>query len=195
MSFIGQHDVFFDVFEPVRNGLDHRQERGVDEQDGVAMILIALTRWYDKCEDMANLAIRSLVCITYYEDSSKQQLATIGISQILETANRYCESYSVRLHTVSLLGNLACTGEEMAMEVATDECIDIVMETMKKWPEDPYSQRSGVRYLQYIGEIEVIKERVKQLKVLSVLAHAADISRNGAEEDYKRACDTAKMYM
>ena len=70
-----------------------------------------------------------------------------------------------------------------------------MMKIMKKFQEDPYIQRAGVRYFQDIGHVEVIKERVKQAKILPVLGIAAEAFRNKEEEDYELAFDVLKMYI
>ena len=82
----------------------------------------------------------------------------------------------------------------MKMEISTVECTDLVVAVMKKWPEDPYTQRGGVGYFWNIGTINSIKERVKEAKVLPVLANAVEVFRKKEVADYKAASETIKMY-
>ena len=171
--------------------------KAIVEQHGVGIILVALAKWYKDSENVARVAIRSLVTITCYQSSTTEHIATVGISQILTTANQNRDNLNIRQHTVSVLVNLvlACTEETISSEVATDECIDMVMKTMKKWPEDPQIQRTGAKYFLIISKIETIRERANQARVLPVLANAVEVFRTGTKEHYRLACDAAKMYM
>ena len=190
-----------DAMEALDGAVDEKKSTAksaaklIVEQHGVGMILIALTKWYKEKKEVAKFAISSLLNITFYQKSSKEQVAALGISQILATASRYSDDMCIQQYTVALLGNLANISiEETILEVATDECIDLVMETMKK-SEHPYTQRVGVSYLRNIGDTANIKERVKQANILSVLGNAADISRKGTKKDYESASKAVKMYI
>ena len=56
-------------------------------------------------------------------------------------------------------------------EVATDDCIDNdIVKSVKEFPEDSYTQLGGLGFFSNISTIESIKELVKQVKVLPILA-------------------------
>ena len=80
-------------------------------------------------------------------------------------------------------------------EVATDECIDNIVKSMKDFPEDSYTQLGGLGFLSNISTIESIKARVKQVKVLPILANDVEVLRTTEEEKYEVACDTVRMYL
>ena len=74
--------------------------KAIVEQHGVGIILVALAKWYKDSENVARVAIRSLVTITCYQSSTTEHIATVGISQILTTANQNRDNLNIRQHTV-----------------------------------------------------------------------------------------------
>ena len=124
--------------------------------DGHRTILVALSRWaplFDghSSAEFCSLAISALVDISNNVKKVSRSIVNIGLQTILEAAKKHKNNKCVSNNTVALLGNLALFDKyKSTNDVATEECIDIVMKTMKKLPADKFAQFAGCRYSQNI---------------------------------------------
>jgi hypothetical protein len=158
--------------------------------DGVGTILFALTWWHVHSEVVSAFSIRSLLSIAFYSPKTRESIIKFGgIKTILAATRSHPDVFSVRVDTVALLNYLTLVeNERLIQEVATDDCIDTVIQTMKNWSDCAYAQKSGYDYFYNIRQVKGIKAKLRSKKIRSVLETVID-DFDGKDD---RICHEAK---
>jgi hypothetical protein len=157
-------------------------------QGGVAAIIVALEKWHEKSEDFSYHALTLLVSISKFVAKSRKSIATIGCKTVLDMAKSYQDDYFMRGNILALLQNLSNEKDESTkQEVAADEYIDCVVETMKKWPDDSYIQSCGCDYFARIGKMEGMTARLCAKRIGSLMGEVLDNFHEVDDNVYGRA--------
>lgn len=166
--------------------------------DGVGTIHSALKDWHEQSEEFSETAIRCLISLTHLVKKLRTTIARIGgIKTILSIAKKHEENFIVRSRAVALLYYISHMHDnEMEEGVAADECTDLVLETMKKWPDDAYTHGAGCEYFHRIAELHNIKTKLRRDGICVVLANGIkffgsdDILEENAYKASKKALNT-----
>jgi hypothetical protein len=152
--------------------------QSIVESNGTVAIVVALEKWHNQSEEFSLLAIGVLVNIVFHDPESNSIIAGIGgIQTIFRVVKKYSESRLVTSDAVELFCSLA-GHDGTRREVATEECIDFVIHSMRKFPLDEDIQLEGCEYFIEIGKIEGIKDRLREKKIGAVLGNALDNFRD-----------------
>jgi len=162
--------------------------------DGVGTIIVALKEWHTQSTDFCRYALGSLCNITCHVPTSKQSIVRIGgIKTILAASKKGCDKCLA--NAVGVLGNIAKVEDGKYLEeVATDECIDVVMKKMKKWPNDTYIQECGCNYFFYIREVDGIKSKLRSKNICSLLKNVVDNFHGKDQNVYQYAKEALDVY-
>jgi hypothetical protein len=165
--------------------------------NGCGAILMAVKDWSEENE-FSSKALRSLVLITANVPKSKQIIVELGgIRTMLLVAERHSTDYFIRSNAVGLLHNISSGVEEsIKRETASEECIDLVIQTMKHWCSDVYTQKRGMKYFLKIGRVDdsQITLTLHKKRVGILFLNAMDKFRNSNPEVKKIAQDALMMY-
>ena len=123
----------------------------------------------------------SLQQICMFVDSTKEVIVKIGgIETLIGAAIKYPNDYFVRSNTIGLL-RIFAWNESTKRHVATEECTNMVMDTMKHWPSKEYIQEIGCKYFIRILEMKDVRQKLQGKQLGSVLGTAMDILRLNEE--------------
>jgi hypothetical protein len=127
----------------------------ITQWNGCGAILMALKDWHSESHDFCCRSIRSLVLITANVPIAKQKVVELGgVRTLLKAAEKHPTDYFLRSNSVGLLHNLGMgVDDAIRREVASEECLDLVIQTMKQWPDDKYTQKRAIKYLLAIGRM------------------------------------------
>jgi hypothetical protein len=163
-------------------------------QGGVFAIIVALEKWHEKSEGFAYHALTLLVSISKFVAKSRKSIATIGCKTVLDTAKMYQDDYFMRGNILALLQNLSNEKDKSTkQEVAADEYIDCVVETMKKWPDDSYIQSCGCDYFARIGKMEGMTAQLRAKRIGSLMGEVLDNFHEVDANVYSRARNVMEM--
>jgi hypothetical protein len=163
-------------------------------QGGVATIIVALEKWHEKSEDFSYYALTLLVSISKFVAKSRKSIATLGCKTVLDTAKSYQDDYFMRGNILALLHNLSYEKDKSTkQEIAADEYIDCVVETMKKWPDDSYIQSCGCDYFARIGKMEGMTALLCAKRIGSLMGEVLDNFHEVDDNVYGRARNVLDM--
>ena len=97
-----------------------------------------------------------------------------GLETILAVGDKYKNDKVIIGNIVGLLLNLADYAEngDRLKETVTDECVSLVMDAMKLFPNDPYTQSNGCGYFSNILVVNGMKKKLLHKDILTLLAKA-----------------------
>jgi hypothetical protein len=187
--------------KPLASDVDHEIKNAtaiiVSELNGPAVILMALKEWYSQSQDFSNLAIRTLIQITCFVSKTRRFIAESGgIRTLVVTAKAFPGDYRINASAVGLFTNLSMS-ESSRFDLAIEDCIDMVTDAMKKWPDDVYLQRCGCIYFSNICTIEQVQDRLHRKKVGILLSNLLEnfYFKEGSDDIYEIARDALNTYM
>ncbi|KAL3938771.1 MAG: hypothetical protein SGBAC_006380 [Bacillariaceae sp.] len=161
--------------------------------NGVAAIILALEKWFAKSENFAYYAMTVLVSVSKFAGGSRQTIATIGCKTVLDTAGRYADDYYIRGNVLFLLQNLANHKHAgTKYEVAESDCIDCVVDTMQRWPDDESIQHCGCDYFARIVSISGMPAKLHAREIDVLLLGVMDTFQQKQNE---KICDKARAVM
>lgn len=156
----------------------------VEQQNGVATIIIALEKWHEKSEIFSYHAISLLVSLSKFVGKSRRSIAVIGCKTVLDTAKTFQDDYFMRGNILALLQNLSNVKDQsIKQEVAAEEYIDCVVETMEKWPKDGYIQSCGCDYFSRIGKMEGMVATFRRKEIDSLMGEVLDNFQDVDDDD------------
>lgn len=171
--------------------------RTIVQWEGVGTILFALKDWHLQSSEFARLAIGTLTHLTYYFNEVQRVLVRFGgVNTMLDAAKKHDTVMLVRSNVVGLLSNFSATDDyEAREEVATEECIEVVLETMKSWPNDNYVQTAGCDYFHNISVVDGMKTNLRNnKKICSIFGKIIDNFFDSNDEVYEAAKSAFDMY-
>jgi hypothetical protein len=170
----------------------------ITQWNGCGAILMALKDWHSESHDFCCRSIRSLVLITANVPIAKKNVVELGgVRTILKAAEKYPTDYFLRSNSVGLLHNLGMgVDDTIRKEIASEECLDLVIQTMKHWPDDKYTQKRGIKYLLAIGRMddEQATLTLQKKRVGLLFVNALDRFRNTNVEVKIIAQDALQWY-
>eukprot|EP00547_Thalassionema_nitzschioides_P008303 CAMPEP_0194227912 /NCGR_PEP_ID=MMETSP0156-20130528/43102_1 /TAXON_ID=33649 /ORGANISM="Thalassionema nitzschioides, Strain L26-B" /LENGTH=360 /DNA_ID=CAMNT_0038960409 /DNA_START=114 /DNA_END=1195 /DNA_ORIENTATION=+ len=111
---------------------------------------------------------------------------------ILATAKMYETKYSVIMEVLTLLCNIAEQADDgIKEEISTDECIDVVLEAIRRWPDKDLMIRRGCKYLCKISEVDGVKGRLRKKHSLSILGTVLEKNYDSEDEGAYQAANEA----
>lgn len=143
---------------------------------GMTLILLSLGKWYTESSKFSGTAIALLADITYSNEETKQVIVESGsLDIVMAAANKYPQDYMVRSNLLILLENITHNKDNVFHnEVTSSEHIDLVVNTMKDWPQDEDIQEAGCGYLVNIMAVEETKLELQGKKIGSLLMAAIE---------------------
>jgi hypothetical protein len=164
--------------------------------DGVGNSLIALEKWHAQSQEFSYLVFQLLIRITAFVPSTKTFIVNSGgISTIIDAVRQHDESdYLFKSSALGLLCNLSLEVDDPAkVEVASEECVDLVIETMKGWPEKEYAQKRGCIYFYEVGQIDEVKDLLHKKRVGLQILDALDNFRGASNKDVHKWASKALL--
>lgn len=188
------HDEIMDTNEKDLDGCKAAAKLIV-ELEGVGTIHAAMKDWNAQSEEFSRFALGSFVQLTHFVETTRKTLPRLGtIKTILEAAKKHKDNGMVISHAVGLISNIADTNDtETKEEVAIKVCIKLVLETMKKWPNDAYIQTVGCDYFKYISTVDNIKGKLRGKGICVVLAAVIDKFLDSDDDEKKETYNSAKQ--
>lgn len=165
--------------------------------DGVGNSLMALEKWHAQSQEFCYQVFQLLIRVTFFVPSIKQFIINSGgITTILSSVKMHDETdYLFKSSALGLLCNLSLGVEESSkLEVAAPECIDLVLETMKAWPEKEYAQKRGCIYLYEVGQVGEAKDVIHEKKAGALILDALDRFRKSNPDVHKWASQASIVY-
>lgn len=148
---------------------------------GVGALIRAIEKWHTRSSTFSKRAIGCLVQLTYFADSSMEFIVkTGGLETALAAAKKHSTKCMVRSHVLGLLINLA-NQEGTKRHVTSDECLTMVIDTMKRWPKDEFIQDGGSLYFYKLLQMKDMKPKLREKKIGSILAAVIDNFRTNDE--------------
>mmetsp|Transcript_16479 Transcript_16479/g.40245 ORF Transcript_16479/g.40245 Transcript_16479/m.40245 type:complete len:395 (-) Transcript_16479:18-1202(-) len=173
--------------------------RCITQWNGCGAILMALKDWYLDSTDFASKAVKVLVLVTGAVPIAKQFIVELGglrtlikvsegglhvfvsdktggkVPKQLTVVQRKRLDYRLQSNVVGLLHNLiGGVDYSIGKEVAAEECLDLVIQALKSFPDDKYTQKRGIRYLLKVGRMQdsqvTMMLQKKQVGILFVQA-------------------------
>ena len=144
---------------------------------GMTLILLSLGKWYTESSKFSGTAIALLADITYSNEETKQVIVESGsLDIVMAAANKYPQDYMVRSNLLILLENITHNKDNDVFhnEVTGSERIDLVVNTMKDWPQDEDIQEAGCGYFVNIMAVEETKLELQGKKIGSLLMAAIE---------------------
>ncbi|KAL3940594.1 MAG: hypothetical protein SGBAC_004902 [Bacillariaceae sp.] len=171
---------------------------------GTTILLMALGQWKDRSKAFSGIAVHTLVNLSFLAPTTTLPLiANAGLHLILSTAKEYPEDYAVTSNSIGLLHNCAeyqmknnnrNDDQDYAIQAASDECLDLVMETMKKWPSSSYHQERGCLYLYEMSKRNGTRRILLHDKsVCSLLVQTLEEHRDAISGDHQRVYQAAQL--
>ena len=161
----------------------------------VPALVLKLQKYGQDSDQITEYAARILVQLSYFEPSSKSVIAMMGgVRSIYETAQHYQGDMYVSGNVTVLFSNLALD-YDTRNHVNLDEYIDYVLQHMRDFPDEPYTQRVCCKFLANIGLDSEIVERMFEKEAMPLVAlayqkHRKDDSvRNVAKETLQMFLD------
>eukprot|EP00980_Cylindrotheca_fusiformis_P013209 scaffold3359_cov123-Cylindrotheca_fusiformis.AAC.13 len=152
-----------------------RVANGIVRHSGVAVLIVALEKWHKESANFSYYAVVVLVSISKFGAKSCRSIAKIGCKTVLDTAKTYEDDFFMRANILALLQNLSNVKDTaIKEEVASSECIDCVVETMKKWPMDSFIQSCGCDYFARIGNLDGMPMLFKNKKIGFLIGEVFD---------------------
>ena len=154
----------------------------VKENIGIGAIIRALEKWYQHSSKFTYHAIRLLASITVLSIESAQKfIATSGgVETVLAAVKRRSYELLINKEALMILLDLSAC-DTVVRRVARDECIDMVIKGMKRWPKDSCIQENSCKYFLGILKIEEVKAVLHDKKLGSRFALAMDNFRGKNE--------------
>ena len=173
--------------------------RSITQWNGCGAILMALKDWYLESTEFSVKAIRVLVLITGSVPIAKQFIVELGglrtlvlvseaglhvyvhsstgkkVNKQLTVQQRKKMEFNLQSNVVGLLHNLmGGVDYSIGKEVASEECLDLVIDALRNFPNDKYTQKRGIRYLLKAGKMQdaqvITMLQKKQVGILFVQA-------------------------
>lgn len=113
-----------------------------------------------------------------------------GIPTVLATAKKHKYVHRVIANVVGLLSNLVLSNVvdiRTKEEVARDDCIDIVVESLKMWPDNRFTLRRGCKYIYNIAEVVGTKRKLRGKGICSILGNVIDTYIDYDDDLYQKA--------
>jgi hypothetical protein len=172
-----------------------RTAERISRLNGVTTILVALAHWHVHSSDFSGVAMHCLVNMTYLTPKTVPLIIHTGLRTIVLAAQHYPQDYAVSSNTVGLLHNCSEYDTEIRLQVSTEECLHIIVNSMSKWLGSSYHQERGCLYLFEMSRIEEAKSKLlREKRVCSLLAKALDHFRNEDNAVYRAAQRTLMVY-
>lgn len=166
--------------------------------DGVGNSLIALEKWHAESQEFSYLVFQLLIRITFFVPSTKSFIVNSGgISTVIDAVRQHDETsdYLFKSSALGLLCNLSLEVDDPAkIEVASPECVDLVVETMKRWPDKEYAQKRGCIYFYEVGQMEEVKDMLHEKRVGMLFMDALDNFRGTNKDVQKWASQALIVY-
>eukprot|EP00980_Cylindrotheca_fusiformis_P011520 scaffold2708_cov119-Cylindrotheca_fusiformis.AAC.8 len=190
----------FDCYEDYDEDARLSAAQTIFRNGGIGAILLAFEKYHSKSDCVAEYAIRTLVCVSNCVQESVTSIINFGGLQTAMAAAtskklKLADHNGFRSHLIGLVANLSSTTDlEAKLEVATEDCVDFVISTMKKWPNDTYVQKEGCSYFLNISTLnQDIRTMVRGKRVLPIIGAAME-TLGEDDRDYKIACQVMAKY-
>ncbi|KAL3942421.1 MAG: hypothetical protein SGBAC_003380 [Bacillariaceae sp.] len=169
--------------------------------DGVGNSLIALEKWHAQSQEFSYMTFQLLIRISFFVPSTKTFIVNSGgILTIIEAVRAHEENgaqdeYLFKSSALGLLTNLSLEVDDaIKAEVASEECLDLVLECMKRWPEKEYAQKRGCIYFYEVGQIDEVKDMMHEKRVGMPIIDALDRFRDSNKDVWKWASQALVVY-
>lgn len=168
--------------------------------DGVGNALVALEKWHTQSQEFSYMTFQLLIRISFFVPSTKTFIVNSGgVLTIIEAVRAHEEGaqddYLFKTSALGLLTNLSLEVEDsIKAEVASEECVDLVMECMTKWPEKEYAQKRGCIYFYEVGQIDEVKNMMHEKRVGTLIIDALDRFRDTNKDVHKWASQALVVY-
>eukprot|EP00980_Cylindrotheca_fusiformis_P012310 scaffold3015_cov122-Cylindrotheca_fusiformis.AAC.5 len=191
-----------EIYKPLNTESEKSMRRDAASKiarfDGVGNSLIALEKWYTESQEFSYLVFQLLIRITFFVPSTKSFIVNSGgISTIVDAVKQHEESddYLFKSSALGLLCNLSLDVEDHTKaEVASEECVDLVIETMKRWPEKEYAQKRGCIYFYEVGQLDEVHDLLHEKRVGLLFLDTLDRFRGSNKDVYKWASQALVVY-
>mmetsp|Transcript_39375 Transcript_39375/g.95304 ORF Transcript_39375/g.95304 Transcript_39375/m.95304 type:complete len:256 (+) Transcript_39375:128-895(+) len=168
--------------------------------DGVGNSLIALEKWHTQSQEFSYMTFQLLIRISFFVPTTKTFIVNSGgVLTIIEAVKAHEEGpqddYLFKSSALGLLTNLSLEVDDIIKaEVASEECVDLVLECMKRWPEKEYAQKRGCIYFYEVGQIDEVKDLMHEKRVGVPIIDALDRFRERNKDVHKWAMQALVVY-
>lgn len=169
---------------------------------GTTIILMALQRWKKQSKAFSGVAMRCLVNLSFLAPSTTPLIANAGLHLILSATQDYADNYAVTSNAIGLLHN--CAEYQMksrndhdsatSEQVSSEDCLDLVIRTMKKWPTSSYHQERGCLYFYEMSKMPETRQLLLHDKgICSLLVQTLEAHRTSSNGENQRVYQAAQL--